>query len=86
MMTESEKKLMDLVLSGQSISDYTTRFNELRNAVLFERLPPEKKAVWQEAYRQLRLARINLDQVSVDLGVSNLTLTPWKKEVDEEVP
>lgn len=85
-MTENEKALLALVLAGHSISDYTTRFNELRMAVLVERLPDSVKIEWQAAYRTARLARINLDQVGTDLGVNDLNLAPWKKEVDGEVP
>lgn len=85
-MTTKEKELLEFVVAGQSVPEYTTRLNELRAAVLVERLPEPKKLAWQAAYRAARLARINLDQVTTDLGLHNLSLAPWKREVDEEVP
>jgi hypothetical protein len=85
-MTENEKELLALVLAGQSVSDYTTRFNELRTAVLVERLPKASKTEWQAAYRMSRLARVNLDQVTTDLGLKDLNLAPWKKEIEGETP
>lgn len=85
-MTANEKALLEIALAGTHATDYTARFNEARMAVLLERLPEEKKVAWQDVYRRLRAVRLDLDQATVDLGLQDTNLIPWKKEVEDEVP
>jgi hypothetical protein len=76
-----ETELIELVLLGGSVSGYQERFNELRNELLLNRLPAEKKHAWQAAYLELVAARHRLDLVAAELGVADLNLAPWKREI-----
>lgn len=81
-MTEAEKALVDMVLSGH---DSDANLESARRAILKERLPPGLKERWQEAYRVAVLARDTFRRAVDALNVPDVDLGDWRAEVHQEL-
>lgn len=87
-MTEAEKALVDFVLSchwGIETVEQV-RINDLAVAVAAERVSPEAKRAWIDAWKGRERARVHAKKVSESLRLPDgLNLDSWRNEALAEL-
>lgn len=85
-MTEAEKALLEFAMRTGIISNYSERVEELRAAVLKERLPDSAKRPFMDAYKARVRASERIKAVMVEFGIDDDTpLNHWREEAKLEL-
>ena len=85
-LTAAERALVEFVLLGGTVSNYTERLNELRGDVLRERVPDWKRVSWIASYKTYKLAqqRWYTEQAALDLP-EGINLIEWRDEAKRQM-